>query len=361
MLSDLAAKEARDAADGVLLAQGHGDAHGHDPLGIPHDDHVHPAEPHGHDPHDASHAEHEAHGAKVPELPNLLGELHHALHINKSTHAATEKFDKTVAGWGFADPLGTPVTALENIVFAFVYIAALCAFFISGYKRMKKSPKEGTLSRRALFIEIIVMFFDDFFGAILGKEEGRKHLAFVGTLFIYIFVCNTMGLIFLGKAPTANLSFNAGMAVLVFAYVHWTGLSRSPKGYLAHFPGHLPTVKELGLGPAGYLIIGFMATLFTIIHVLEMFIQPLSLALRLYGNVLGKDVLLGVFGALLVVGGVAIPLHTPFLFLGLLLGAIQALIFSLLTAVYISMWLPHDHAHDDHGHAHDAHGEGHAH
>jgi F-type H+-transporting ATPase subunit a len=97
-----------------------------------------------------------------------------------------------------------------------------------------------------------------------------------------------------------------------------------------------------------------------------MFIQPLSLALRLYGNVLGKDVLLGVFGSLLIIPissklGIGFPLHTPFLFLGLLLGGIQALIFSLLTAVYISMWLPHDHAHDDHGHAQDAHGEGHAH
>ncbi len=69
---------------------------------------------------------------------------------------------------------------------------------------------------------------------------------FVGTLFIYIFCCNSFGLVFLGKAPTANLSFNLGMAVLVFLYVHITGISRSPLGYLKHYPGALPTIKELG-------------------------------------------------------------------------------------------------------------------
>jgi F-type H+-transporting ATPase subunit a len=315
----------------------------------------------------AGHAEPE--GSKVPELPNLLGVIHGALEKTPSTEPAVEKFNEAVGApfghpeFGFKDPLGTPVTAFENVIFAFIYIAAIAGFFISGFLKMKKSPKEGRLSRRAMFIEVIVMYFDDFFAGILGKTEARKHLPFLGTLFIYIFVCNTMGLIWLGKAPTANLSFNAGMALLVFLYVHVTCITRSPVGYLAHFPGTLPSIKEIG--PIGYFIVPFMAILFTIIHILEVFIQPLSLSLRLYGNILGKDVLLGVFATLLIIPisktlgiGIGLPLHTPFLFLGLLLGSIQAMIFSLLTAVYISMWLPHDHAHE-HGEAHAAHGDHH--
>jgi F-type H+-transporting ATPase subunit a len=297
----------------------------------------------------------QAHG--IPELPNLFGVVEGILENNSATRPAVEQFQSTVAKWGFNDPLGTPVTAFENVFFAAIYIAVLSAFFISGYRRLRKSPKEGSLSRRAMFMEIITIFFDDFFSSVLpDKEERRRHLPFVGTLFIYIFVCNTMGLVFLGRAPTANLSFNAGMALLVFLYVHVYCISRSPLGYLKHYPGALPDAKSLGMGPAGYLLVGFLAILFIVIHVAELFIQPVSLALRLYGNILGKDVLLGVFSTLLPVGKYfAIPLHTPFLFLGLLLGTIQALIFSLLTAVYISMWLPHDdHAHE-HGAAHEAH------
>ena len=299
--------------------------------------------------HGAGHgAEHAAAG--IPELPNLIGQLHHVLAAKYP--AAFDTFDNFLLSIGLFDPLaeGHPFLAFENLIYAALIIIGLSIFFISGYYRLKKSPKEGKLSRRALFIEIIVLFFDDFFGQVLGKKEGRKHLPFIGTLFIYIFVCNTLGLIWLGKAPTANLSFNLGMSVLVFLYVHFTGISRSALGYIKHYPGELPSVKDLGMGPAGYIVVAFMAVLFTVIHILEALIQPVSLALRLFGNVLGKDVLLGVFGGLVTIAigtfGISIPLHTPFLFLGLLLGAIQALIFSLLSAIYITLWLPHEHEHE---------------
>jgi len=287
----------------------------------------------------AAHAE-----QRIPELPSLFGLAHHVL--GQYFPAQMDTLDNFISGLGFRDPLGTGFSALETVIYALIVIILLSAFFISGYRRLKRGPAEGPLSRRALFSEIVVVFFDDFFGQILGRKEVRKHLPLVGTLFIYILCCNTFGLVFLGKAPTANLSFNFGMALLVFCYVHVNGLSRSPLGYLKHYPGTLPTVKELGLGLLGYPLIGFMAVLFIIIHILEALIQPLSLSLRLFGNVLGKDALLGVFGSLMLIGyagiGVCFPWHTPFLFLGLLLGTIQALIFSLLTAVYITLWLPHE-------------------
>lgn len=287
-------------------------------------------------------AESEAEG--IPELPNLFGVVHKVL--EHYAPPVADSINNFVAWLGFKDPMGTPFTAFENILYAALLIIGLSLFFYSGYRRLRHAPpKEGSLSRRAMLLEIIVTFFDDFFGQIMGRQEVRRHLPFVGTLFLYIFCCNMLGLVWLGKAPTANLSFNLGMALLVFLYVHITGISRSPLGYLKHYPGTLPTVKELGMGPAGLLLIGFMAILFTIIHVLEAIIQPVSLSLRLFGNMLGKDVLLGVFGSLMLIGttaiGVYFPWHTPFLFLGLLLGAIQALIFSLLSTVYIMLWLPH--------------------
>ena len=294
--------------------------------------------------HGAEHAEH------IPELPNLLGVGYHVL--SEYAPQAADALYNTLWRIGFRDPMMhdpqyTAFAAFENVVFALLVIIGLSAFFISGYLRLRRSPKEGRLSRRALFNEIVVLFFDDFFGQVLGRQEGRKHLPFIGTLFIYILVCNSLGLVFLGKAPTANLSFNLGMAVLVFLYVHFTGLSRNALGYLKHYPGELPKVSELGMGCAGYPLVWFMAALFSMIHILEAIIQPVSLSLRLFGNVLGKDVLLGVFGSLMLVPIYAwisfyFPWQTPFLFLGLLLGAIQALIFSLLSAIYITLWLPHE-------------------
>lgn len=293
--------------------------------------------------HDAAHGA--EHGGGIPELPNIFGVVHHIL--AEKSPATADFLDNFVANvLKISDPMVTPFMAFENLLFAALTIIILAAFFYQGYRRLRKAPpRDGSLSRRALFSEIVVLFFDDFFGQLFGKKEARRHLPFVGTLFIYILAMNCFGLVFLGKSPTSNLSFNLGMATVVFFYVHITGISRSPVGYLKHYPGSLPTIKELG--GMGFVLIPFMAILFTIIHVLEAIIQPVSLSLRLFGNILGKEVLLGVFGSLVLIGtasiGVYVPLHTPFLFLGLLLGAIQALIFSLLSAVYITLWLPHEH------------------
>jgi F-type H+-transporting ATPase subunit a len=303
-------------------------------------------EPVGDQPAQAENTEqpHESEG--IPELPNAVGLIEKSL-----PHATAEKWNDFAAKLGFSDPMGTPFSAFENVIFMLIAIVGLSWFFISASKRIRVKP-EGKLSRRATFAEIVVLFFEDFFGAILGREHVRQHLPLVGTLFIYILTLNSMGLIFLGKAPTANLSFNLGIALCVFVYVHAFAIKKSPAGYLAHYPGNYPSMKELGMGPIGGLLIGFIIILFTIIHVMEAFIQPVSLSLRLFGNLLGKDVLLGVFGGLIP----WLPLHTPFLFLGLLLGAIQALIFSLLTAVYITLWQPHEHHHEEHG---EGHGHGH--
>lgn len=294
-------------------------------------------------------------GSKIPELPNLLGTVHNILHATSPETA--EKMTEIAKSTGLNDPMGDAFTAVETLLASWLVIALLVGFFYSCYKRLSHDPRAaGRISKRAMFAEVVVLFFEDFFAQIFGKADVRKHLPFVGTLFIYILCCNNLGLVFLGKAPTANLSFNLGMAILVFGYVHGSAILKNPLGWLAHFPGALPTAKELGMGPMSYVLIGFMGTLFVIIHIMEMFIQPVSLSLRLFGNLLGKDVLLGVFGGLIHY----VPLQTPFLFLGLLLGSVQALIFSLLSAVYITLWQPHEHHHEEQGHeaGHGAHPAG---
>jgi F0F1-type ATP synthase membrane subunit a len=153
--------------------------------------------------HAAGEAAHHASGSAVPELPNLIGTLHHMF---PAAFAPLEHFAESM---GFADPMGTPFTALENVIFAIFAIVALSIFFISASRKLTVAPpKEGRMSKRAAFVEIVAVFFEDFFGAILGKDQVRRHLPVIGTLFIYILALNTMGLLFLGKAPTANLSFS---------------------------------------------------------------------------------------------------------------------------------------------------------
>jgi F-type H+-transporting ATPase subunit a len=93
------------------------------------------------------------------------------------------------------------------------------------------------------------------------------------------------------------------------------------------------------------------------LHLIEEVAKPLSLSLRLFGNIMGEDVLLGVF-AMLGVSMLAflklpigVPLHLPFIFLAVLLSTIQALVFTLLSTIYFLQMLPHDeHEEEAHGH-----------
>jgi F-type H+-transporting ATPase subunit a len=102
-----------------------------------------------------------------------------------------------------------------------------------------------------------------------------------------------------------------------------------------------------------------MVPLILPLHVIGEIAKPLSLSLRLFGNIMGEDVLLGVF-AMLGVSVLAfthlpigIPLHLPFILLSMLLSTIQALVFTLLSTIYFLQMMPHEHE-EGHGDAHGA-------
>lgn len=225
-------------------------------------------------------------------------------------------------------------------------------------------------TRGQVFIESLVGGIADFAKGVLGEENGRKYLPFLGTLFCLILVSNFMGLIPGLKPPTSSLIITGSLALCTFIVVQATAWIRlGPINYIHHLMGQ---PKDL----MGWLL----APLFLILELISDFVsKPLSLALRLFGNMLGKEILFGAFmgmGIALVSAVshllgtpdfgayIGVPLTIPFYALGLLLSAIQALVFSLLSTIYIMLVLPHDHEHghdDHHGHAHGGdHHHGHA-
>jgi F-type H+-transporting ATPase subunit a len=178
---------------------------------------------------------------------------------------------------------------------------------------------------------------DNFVCGILGPQ-GRKFTPFLGTLFIYILSMNFLGLVPGMKSPTANLNQTLALALCVFFYVQYTGIrSLGLKGYLHHMAGSPRDVVTWLLVPLNIPI-----------HIIEELAKPMSLSLRLFGNITGEDVLIAVFVGLGVSAlsflhlPVGIPFEIPFIFLALLTGTIQALVFTLLSTIYFSMMLPHE-------------------
>ena len=173
----------------------------------------------------------------------------------------------------------------------------------------------------------------------------ERYVPFVGTLFFYILVMNWMGLVPLLKSPTASLNTTAAMAVVVFLYVQYTAIrNQGPLGYLYHLAG---SPKDL----TGWLV----APVLFPIELMGELIKPLSLAARLFGNVFGEDLLIAVFVGIGVVllswqpVPIGFPIHVLFMFLGLIMSAVQALVFALLATVYLYMALPHGSDEEHHG------------
>lgn len=146
---------------------------------------------------------------------------------------------------------------------------------------------------------------------------------------------NLMGLIPGFLPPSDNINTNLAMGLTVFVFYHYLGIREHGTHYVGQFTGGLP--------PKGFgtLITAFLALIGCVLFVIESIghiIRPVSLSLRLWGNINGDHTLVGVFNGIT-------PILVPVIFmvLGLFVCCVQAFVFSLLSTVYIKMAVSHDH------------------
>ena len=149
---------------------------------------------------------------------------------------------------------------------------------------------------------------------------GRFFFPLIATLGMYILVCNFLGLIPGFEAPTANLNTNAAMAIPVFLATHYYGVKIHGLGYFKHFIGPIRSIFALPL-----MILIFF------IEVLSHVARPLTLSVRLFGNMMAKHLLLLIL-AILTPWIVPVSILT----LGVIVSIVQALVFTFLTATYLA-------------------------
>ena len=264
---------------------------------------------------------------------------HEAVHAQKAQEGLKE-----LANWvtlvtekAHGTPWANFLHRWENVVFSWSIALALALVAFIGTR--KKSDIPGPFQN---FLEGTAEGLVTFVTDVLG-ERGKKHVPFIGTLFLYILCQNLIGIVPGMKSPTSNLNTTVALAVTVFFYVQWTGLRENGiLGYIDHLMG---SPRDA----VGWIMVPLNLPL----HILEEFIKPLSLSLRLFGNILGEDSLIAAFVGL-GIGALAfahlpfgIPFQFPFLLLALLTGTIQAVVFSLLSTIYISlMSSPHEEGHE---------------
>ncbi len=179
-------------------------------------------------------------------------------------------------------------------------------------RNMKKLP-QGLQN----VMEYAVEGLFGFFAGIMGEERSRKYGGFLATCFLYILLSNYSGLI-PGAGmipgftpPTNNVSITAGLSIMVFLSIFYYGIQKKGISFFKHF-----------FQPMAFLFI---------LNLIEEIVRPVSLSLRLYGNIFGEEMIIGKLAEM-----VPILVPVPMMLLGVLTGAIQAFVFTLLASTYIS-------------------------
>lgn len=166
------------------------------------------------------------------------------------------------------------------------------------------------------FWEAIIGGMEDFFADNMGREGARMMFPMLATFSLYIFVANLMGLIPGFTSPTSNLNITLGCTLIVFVTTHILGVKFHGIKYVKHF-----------MGP-----IWWMAPFLAPIEIISHLSRIMSLSVRLFGNIMGKETLLAV---LFMLGG-AYFAPLPIMVLGVLVAFLQALVFVLLSVAYFS-------------------------
>lgn len=200
------------------------------------------------------------------------------------------------------------------------------------WRRSIKDETQGVVPPRNLnlaaflggFVGVVWKFSVD----IMGEKQARRFLPFVGTLGLFIFCNNIQGLIPGFLPGTDALNTNVALALMVFVVYQAVGLYENGLGHLAHFMG--PSFPIAGVK------FPWMFPLMLPIELFSHAARPLSLSLRLMGNILADH---KVVGAMTLMFALFLPV--PFLLLGVLVSVVQTVVFTLLAIIYIGTAAEH--------------------
>ena len=206
----------------------------------------------------------------------------------------------------FTIPVFGGIGVSEAVVVTWLIMAVLVVLCLCLVRNLKvENP-----GKKQLMLETAVSGLYNFFEEIVG-EKGRRYIPYLSTVAIYIGIANLIGL-FGFKPPTKALNVTAALAVMSIILVEYSGIhAKGVKGWVKSFVEPSPIIAP--------------------INVMELFIKPLSLCMRLFGNVLGAFVIMELLK-------IVVPLFVPVVFscyFDIFDGLIQAYVFVFLTGMYI--------------------------
>lgn len=240
---------------------------------------------------------------------------------NDLNHKAEDVFGRKWTFMMFQEPHFTLIHVLLTILLLGFITWGAMAFY-----RGLKAPDGGLVPPRRMNLRnVFEMVAEGTYGMVegaMGEHNARRFYPLIGSLFIFILFGNLMGLLPGFLTPNDTVKTNAALALTVFALTHYYGVREHGLfKYLKHFAGPIPA----------------LAPLMVPIELISHLARPLSLTFRLLGNMVADHKVLFTFTTLMPF---VVPL--PFYLLGALICFVQALVFCMLSMVYLGMAVEHE-------------------
>ena len=205
------------------------------------------------------------------------------------------------------------------VEYTWLSMAIVIVLLVAAIVSLKTVP--GTLQN---IFELAVSFIEGYITEIVGKK-GLRYFPLVATIFTFILVANYIGLIPGFMSPTASINTTAGMAIVVFVFYQYLGVSQKGLKYFKHFLGPIPV----------------MAPLMIVMETISELARPVALSVRLFANIFGGEMIIKILFGMCAIGVPVIWMAWD----SLITIPIQAFIFSLLTMVYVAGAVAADEGH----------------
>jgi F-type H+-transporting ATPase subunit a len=206
----------------------------------------------------------------------------------------------------------------DYVVMVIAVTALLIVIFTLASRKLTLVP-----SRRQSVLEMIFGLFEGLITDTIGPE-GKKYLPVIGTVGLFIFSCNLIGLVPGFMSPTSKLNVTVGCALVVFFYYHAQGVRAQGLKYFKHFMGPIPVLAPLMIP----------------IEIISHFSRPVSLSMRLFGNIFAEELLIVIMASI-----IPFLLPLPFMAVAIFTSVIQAFVFVLLACIYIAGAVAHEEEH----------------
>jgi len=248
-----------------------------------------------------------------------MEKLEHSLFIVDLFNKVFGKPLATLLSW-----LGIHVSDPEHLVPDYIVMSLIVALLLILLLGLSSRKLSLVPSKRQSVLELIIQTFEGLLVDVIG-EQGKKYLPLVATVGLFILFCNLIGLVPGFMSPTSKLNVTIGCALVVFVYYHLQGIrAQGPLKYLKHFAGPVP----------------LLAPLMVPIEIISHFSRPVSLSIRLFGNIFAEEVLIVIMASI-----IPFFLPLPFMAIAIFTAVIQSFVFVLLACIYIAGAVAHEEEH----------------